>query len=62
MRQLSSLLPLWEKVARTQSATDEGSVSAERTPHPSAMLRITSTLSHKGRGEGSGFHRRYDRA
>ena len=33
-------LPLWEKVARTQSAPDEGyltahSVFAERTPHPS---------------------------
>src|SRR4051812_40421322 len=25
----------------------------ERTPHPSAMLRIASTLSHKGRGEES---------
>src|SRR5262249_45558468 len=23
----------------------------KRTPHPSAMLRIASTLSHKGRGE-----------
>jgi hypothetical protein len=22
-----------------------------QTPHPSAMLRIASTLSHKGRGE-----------
>jgi hypothetical protein len=22
------------------------------TPHPAAMLRIASTLSHKGRGEG----------
>jgi hypothetical protein len=42
---------LWEKVAWTQSTPDEGSVSAERTPHPSAMLRIVSTLSHKGRGE-----------
>jgi hypothetical protein len=24
-----------------------------QTPHPSAMLRIASTLSHKGRGEES---------
>jgi hypothetical protein len=35
------LLPLWEKVARTKSATDEGSLSADshesmwrETPHP----------------------------
>jgi hypothetical protein len=46
---LSSLLPLWEKVARTQSATDEGFVSAERTPYPSALR--ADTLSHKGRGK-----------
>jgi len=45
----SSLLPLWEKVARTQSAPDEGFVSAERTPHPSSLRE--ATLSHKGRGE-----------
>src|SRR5260370_30172607 len=44
---LLPLLPLWEKVARTQSATVEGSASAERTP-PS--LR-EGTLSHRGRGE-----------
>jgi hypothetical protein len=31
------LLPLWEKVARTQSATDEGSASADRTPHPNPL-------------------------
>src|SRR4249920_504524 len=31
---VSSLLPLWEKVARTQSASDEGSASAERDPSP----------------------------
>src|SRR6202165_288154 len=30
----SSLLPLWEKVARTQSAPDEGSLSAETDPSP----------------------------
>src|ERR1700694_5530670 len=54
-RRASSLLPLWEKVARTKSVPDEGSLflSIDRTPHPSAMLRIASTLSHKGRGEAS---------
>jgi hypothetical protein len=46
---------LWEKVARA-SAPDEGFyqralLAVERTPHPAAMLRIASTLSHKGRGE-----------
>jgi hypothetical protein len=30
----SSLLPLWEKVAWTQSAPDEGSLSAETDPSP----------------------------
>src|SRR5947207_5456602 len=30
----TSLLPLWEKVARTLSAPDEGSASAERNPSP----------------------------
>ena len=30
----SSLLPLWEKVVRTQSAPDEGSLSAEADPSP----------------------------
>ena len=33
---------------RWREAPDEGSLSAETTPHPSAMLRIASTLSHKG--------------
>jgi hypothetical protein len=33
----SSLLPLWEKVARMKSAPDEGSLSVERTPHPNAL-------------------------
>src|SRR5258708_32196972 len=41
-----------------KSATDEGSASAEATPHPSSMLRISATLSHKGRGEESTSHRR----
>jgi len=31
---------LWEKVARTQSAPDEGFFPRRQTPHPSAMLRI----------------------
>jgi hypothetical protein len=31
-----------------------------QTPHPSAMLRIASTLSHKGRGEESAGVRRDD--
>src|SRR5215470_855186 len=43
-----SLLPLWEKVARTKSATDEGSLSAETNPHPASLRE--ATLSHKGRG------------
>ena len=33
MKEPFSLLPLWEKVAR--SAPDEGSLSAETDPHPS---------------------------
>jgi len=28
------LLPLWEKVARTKSAPDEGFASAEKNPSP----------------------------
>ncbi|TMJ14972.1 MAG: hypothetical protein E6G93_17995 [Alphaproteobacteria bacterium] len=43
--------PVVEKVARTQSATDEGSLSVEATPHPPSMLRISRTLSHKARGK-----------
>ena len=43
------LLPLWEKVARTKSATDEGSLSAETTPHPPSLRE--GTFSHKGRRE-----------
>jgi hypothetical protein len=35
----SSLFPLWEKVARTQSATDEGFASAERDPSPGFASR-----------------------
>jgi len=35
---LSSLLPLWEKVARTKSVPDEGFVSAERDPSRALVL------------------------
>jgi hypothetical protein len=51
------LLPFSPCGRRWRAAPDEGSVSAERylsaesTPHPSAMLRIASTLSRKGRGK-----------
>src|ERR1700738_1017004 len=36
-----------------KSVPDEGSFFESKcpTPHPSAMLRIAATLSHKGRGE-----------
>ena len=47
----ASLLPLWEKVARTSSATDEGSPSAETDPSPKSHLRcdLTSPIrGHKG--------------
>src|SRR5688572_3060746 len=41
-------------LTRSGSETDEGSVSAERTPHP-PTLRF-GTFSHKGRREtGSGY-------
>jgi L-aminopeptidase/D-esterase-like protein len=44
---------LWEKVAPTKSASDEGlrgkNVCADHTPHPSALR--AATLSHKGRGK-----------
>ncbi|WP_157817179.1 hypothetical protein [Bradyrhizobium sp. SK17] len=44
----SSLLPLWEKVVRTQSASDEGFSPRIETPHPASLRE--ATLSHKGRG------------
>src|ERR1700682_3817395 len=47
---LSSLLPLWEKVAR-KARRMRGLYPRRQPPPPSAMLRIASTLSHKGRGE-----------
>src|SRR5260370_38223692 len=34
------LLPLWEKVARTKSAPDEGSFAAERNPSPVFASRV----------------------
>jgi hypothetical protein len=40
---------LW--VARTKSATDEGSLSAETNPSPGSHLSMRSDLSHKGRGD-----------
>src|ERR1700691_759438 len=52
--QLSSLLPLWEKVARTKSVPDEGALSIDRS-QPLTRLAfaplIRATLSRKGRGE-----------
>jgi hypothetical protein len=54
--QLSSLLPLWEKVARTKSVPDEGALSIDRS-QPLTRLEfaplIRATLSRKGRGEES---------
>jgi Protein of unknown function (DUF3309) len=38
---------LWEKVAWTKSAPDEGSLSTDRTPHPSSLRE--ATFSRKGR-------------
>src|SRR4051812_47356320 len=38
-------------IDRREIAPDEGSASAERTPHPSSLRE--ATLSHKGRGEKS---------
>jgi fluoroacetyl-CoA thioesterase len=40
-------------IGYAKSATDEGFFPRRQTPHPSAMLRIASTLSHKGRGKES---------
>ncbi|QOZ31743.1 hypothetical protein XH92_08540 [Bradyrhizobium sp. CCBAU 53421] len=45
---LTSLLPLWEKVARMQSAPDEGFSPRRETPHLASLRE--ATLSHKGRG------------
>jgi hypothetical protein len=36
-------------IGYAQSAPDEGSLSAETTPHPSSLRE--ATLSHKGRGK-----------
>jgi len=53
------LLPLWEKVARTKSAKDEGLYPraqravyrTERNPSPGSHLAMRSDLSHKGRDD-----------
>ena len=50
----SSLLPLWEKVARTKFASDEGLLGDGVCGYPSPVsnrFAVRSTLSHKGRGE-----------
>jgi len=55
---LLPLLPLWEKVARTKSVPDEGSLAIDG-PEPLTRLEfavlIRATLAHKGRGEEGGF-------
>jgi hypothetical protein len=38
------LLPLWEKVVLAKRGPDEGSLSAESTPHPVAEKRHFSTV------------------
>src|SRR5262249_44946217 len=62
----SSLLPLWEKVARTKSAPDEGSLSAdsdspnegyasaERDPSPGTIALRAIVPPSPTRGEGKG--------
>src|ERR1700730_9284631 len=45
----SSLLPLWEKVARTQSASDEGSLSAETDPSPVFFAKPPLPQGERGR-------------
>src|ERR1700730_11977969 len=47
----SSLLPLWEKVARTQSASDEGSLSAETDPSPVFFAKPPLPQGERGRTE-----------
>src|SRR5262249_54086905 len=52
---LSSPLPLWERVDRMSVSsfeTGEGSVSAEKTPHPAPR----ATFSHKGRRKKEKTH------
>ena len=50
------LLPLWEKVA-AEGCRMRGlypqALPVETNPSPGRELRITATLSHKGRGEES---------
>ena len=40
-------------IGYAKSVPDEGFSPRRQTPHPSAMLRIAATLSHKGGGEES---------
>src|SRR5258708_16009837 len=63
----SSLLPWWEKVARTKSASDEGSLSAERDPSPvfaefiiGRRFAPTRWRSHPLPQGERGKHRRHD--
>jgi len=44
------------RIGYAKSAPDEGSASAEKTPHPSriALRLMRAALSHKGRGEVPG--------
>ena len=52
---LSSLLPLWEKVARATSAPDEGFFPRRETPHPSRTrcARPCHPLPQGERGRGN---------
>src|SRR6266481_8607782 len=45
------LLPLWEKVAWTQSTPDEGSLSVEADPSPVASLREAPPSPTRGEGK-----------
>jgi hypothetical protein len=44
---------LWEKVARMQSAPDEGSVAAERDPSPGFISLRSISPPSPTRGEGT---------
>src|ERR1700723_3614028 len=45
-----SLLPFWEKVARTKSVPDEGFFVQKEPPHPSSLAKPPSPTT---RGEGT---------
>src|SRR6266542_6815936 len=47
------LLPLWEKVARTKSVPDEGSLSAETDPSPVSIALRAIDPPSPTRGEGT---------